>query len=301
MKSFKSNDVTMVKKQNLKNILDHEKVLYSKRTVRMVFPFKFTYSMPLISYSTINLYEFLSIDFDCIEYVFEYYVADVMIESIFDLETKLKNIQNVQLARLTFTRAIAYHIICINNLAIYHNEFLSKTGKFRDINELHCYGVYHLMALENMLPINRLHNIEEMTITEGHEIISNCKRKLWNLFISVHYFPKLFIADFIKNLIVMREIHGQLTKLNDHQRAFMMLSLKGDRLVRDFIRYYIAKIRYYPDFAPVRYYDDFIMVSEKVFIKDFFKLYPNLLPLFVKHNLADNNFVLLNTREECEE
>ena len=82
----KNNDVTTVKKTNLKDILDQEKALYSKRPVKMVFPFMFSYSMPLISYKTIDLYDFISIEFVQTDYVFALDVAVAVVPYILNLE-----------------------------------------------------------------------------------------------------------------------------------------------------------------------------------------------------------------------
>jgi len=36
-----------------------------------------------------------------------------------------------------------------------------------------------------------------------------------------------------------------------------------------YIRYYLGKIRHYPDYTPINHYQDFIMVDEKQIVNDF--------------------------------
>jgi len=82
--------------------------------------------MPLISYKTIDLYDFISIDFVQTDYAFEFDVAAAVINCILNLELINEEPTEFTISAFNFTRIIAYHVICINNLAIYYNDFLAS-------------------------------------------------------------------------------------------------------------------------------------------------------------------------------
>lgn len=243
------------------------------------FPYKFQTEFPILNLEPLSIKDFANKPFKNIDYCFlenELHIG----QFAYKLHNHFINAK----IRLNGVQHVAYHIMSINSIHIYATQYLENIQKLfampLDQKFALFYASYHLMLLEELLDRKYPKFQQEFSQKQTTEIICNCRRKLWNLYLLLSYFPKDFLnhkEDFLEKYGASQETRRSSEGFLDGIKVDVETEIfgfqknllkKGGRLYLDYSNFYIRKIEKLPgDLA------ENIKARQDHFTNDFLRTY----------------------------
>lgn len=217
------------------------------------FPFNFEISYPIALMREIQLEEFVTMDtFENIDYYFSSACVKTLCFS-YSLEQRFKALN----LPLPFTKLIAFHIMAINTIYKYYQPYSNVINDIFDIHEdiedprvknfQKLYILNSLMIVENLLKKTRTTYLDEISLVQAKYICCNLRRKVYNLYIFLGFFPitmeqainnalRMYLK--IEELIEKKQVYEKYNLDSELNPFCFDLRLKSKRLLKDYCQHY---------------------------------------------------------------